>query len=79
MELFPFVCERRSRKVMMKQKVDVYCTCRIPEMGESMVECSRCAEWYHTFCVNVPQTVLDNSSLPWYCKSCYNHTLFSCM
>ena len=70
MELFPFVCERRSRKVMTKQKVDVYCTCRIPEMGESMVECSRCAEWYHTSCVNVPQTALDNSSLPWYCKSC---------
>ena len=34
--LFPFICERRSRKIM-KQKVDVYCICRMPE-------------WYHNYC-----------------------------
>ena len=67
--MFPFIRER-SRKIKTKQKVDVYCICRMPEMGESMVECSSCAEWYHISCVNVPQTVLDNSSMPWYCKHC---------
>ena len=70
MEMFPYIRERRSKKIKMKRKVDVYCVCRMPEMGESMVECSSCGGWYHISCVNVPQTVLDTSSMPWYCRDC---------
>ena len=68
--MFPFIRERRSKRIKTKQTVEVYCTCRMPEMGESMVECSSCAEWYHISCVKAPRTVLDNSSIPWHCKAC---------
>ena len=70
-KMFPFIRRRRSRKRMIRctQEFQVYCTCRMPEMDECMVECTKCAQWYHVSCVNVPQAVLD-SSTPWFCTKC---------
>ena len=61
--MFPYIRERRSKKIKMKQIGDVYCVCRMQEMGGSMVECSSCGGQYHISCVNIPQTVLDTSSI----------------
>jgi len=71
MELFPYIRQRRSKKTMVRstQKVPVYCTCRMPEMGERMVECTTCKQWYHVACVNISVSVLD-SSASWFCCRC---------
>ena len=52
MEMFPFIRQRRSKKTTVRsiQKVLVYCTCRVPEMGEHMVECTTCKQRYHVAC-----------------------------
>ena len=44
MEMFPFARKRRSKKSMVKsiQTVPVFCNCRMPEMGECMIECTMC-------------------------------------
>ena len=71
MEMFPVVRQRRLRKKMIRstQKVPVFCKCRMPVMGERMVECTTCKQWYHVSCVSVLPAVLD-SSASWFCNSC---------
>ena len=71
MEMFPVARKRRPKKSRVKsiQQVPVFCSCRMPEMGECMTECTNCKQWYHVFCVNACPTVL-NSSASWFCKSC---------
>ena len=71
MQMFPLTRKRRLKKSMVKsvQRVPVFCNCRMPAMGECMIECSTCKEWYHVSCVNASSTVLD-SSISWFCKSC---------
>ena len=41
--------KRRSKKSMVKsmQKVPLFCNCRMPEMGERMIECTTCKQWFH--------------------------------
>ena len=48
MKMFPFARER-SKKSMVKspQKVPVLGNCRIPEIGECMIECTTCKQWFH--------------------------------
>ena len=52
--MFPFIRQRRSKKTTVRsiQKVPVYCTCRMPEMEERMVECTTCKQWYHVTCTH---------------------------
>lgn len=40
-----------SRIGMARRRV--YCTCRGPDDGTTMVQCERCEEWYHTRCVGL--------------------------
>ena len=49
--------------------VKVYCTCRLPDDGHKMVECYQCKEWYHTSCVKIPRTYIDNRK-KWNCGRC---------
>ena len=71
MEMFPFGRKRRLKKSMVKsmQKVPVFCNCRMPEMGERMIECTTCKQWFHVACVNAFSSVLDSSDA-WFCSSC---------
>jgi len=52
------------------RRVKVYCTCRLPYTGDSMVQCSKCLEWYHQTCLESEWK--DDKPLPkeWYCLNC---------
>jgi hypothetical protein len=48
--------------------IKVYCKCRMPEIeGVPMRECSKCSEWFHASCEQVPSEILDF----WICSSCH--------
>jgi hypothetical protein len=70
---FPLKCSGApttyTGKPPREDQIDIYCTCRLPDNGRRMVECSGCSKWYHVTCMNVSRRVLNNS-LPWYCGRC---------
>ena len=51
----------------------VYCTCRMPEVGD-MMECSNCEEWFHVpNCSSPTQAALnDTTTSLWFCNKCNN-------
>lgn len=69
MSMFPHKPRRITRMVKQEDTLELFCTCRMPEIPP-MVECSRCCNWYHVNCVSVPQEALDNSSTEWICQYC---------
>lgn len=52
-----------------RERVKVYCICRLPNDGSLMVQCQACREWYHTKCVTIPKIYI-NSKLKWTCNNC---------
>ena len=53
------------------QSFEIHCICRMPEItGVPMVECTRCYDWFHISCIDVPSEVLEDESLPWICHAC---------
>ena len=73
MEMFPHKEVQSHSKIASIDYniIDVYCVCRMPEInGVDMVECCKCAEWYHLSCVDVPKQILEDSCLDWFCPSC---------
>ena len=46
MTIFPVLRRRRAIRIKCTENIKIYCQCRLPEIG-SMVECSRCLEWFH--------------------------------
>ena len=70
--MFPVHLRRRNEnRVKTIKTIDVYCTCRMPELSDAeMIQCSRCREWYHIdFCFNVDKKARA-SKVPWYCITC---------
>ena len=70
--LSPFPAEEVERKcaVVRKEKLRIFCECRMIDDGRCMVECNRCKNWYHADCVNISERALCNKRASWYCKSC---------
>ena len=70
MSLFP----GKSRKVFAKIKSSihfpVFCSCRMPENKMGMVQCTRCEEWFHKKCKNIPRAVFKKSIATWFCNEC---------
>ena len=64
--LFP---QRGSRRANSKRicsiKLLVFCICRLPDDGNTMIQCMICEEWFHARCVSVLDEHID-----WYCQSC---------
>ena len=60
----------RRPKPALKEKLAIYCICRLGDDGTEMVECSKCQEWFHLKCIHVPKQVLKNKDIPWQCSSC---------
>lgn len=59
--------------LLMAVKVNVYCSCRMPQVGrERMAQCSKCHEWYHERCEDIPKTVFcrNRNKILFYCKYC---------
>jgi hypothetical protein len=63
-----------KRKVLNNEnkteRIDIYCTCRLPSTG-SMICCDSCHEWYHQSCidpaVNIEQVDIEDD---WFCANC---------
>ncbi|KAL5491289.1 hypothetical protein EMCRGX_G016548 [Ephydatia muelleri] len=58
---------RRQRSQMVRQEVfRIFCSCRMPNDGRKMIQCSKCREWYHLNCVRVSRKFLRHT-VPWFC------------
>ena len=44
---------RREQSSINKGSERLYCTCRKPDDGKTMVECETCQEWFHIQCLNM--------------------------
>ena len=61
MERFPSI-EKRALAPVRKDKIHVYCKCRMPEGEDSMMAfCPKCCEWYHQKCDQIPASYLQTS------------------
>lgn len=51
------------------RRCKVFCSCRLPDTGDAMVQCSKCLEWYHFTCIG---NECQEKPLPelWYCIIC---------
>ena len=62
-------------RVLHEEKVEIYCVCRLPwdrhdlKRG-ALVHCTQCKEWYHMFCMDISQDVIDNPTSGYTCKLC---------
>lgn len=43
----------RGQPLSLTTNESLYCVCRGPDVGELMIQCAECREWYHGSCVNV--------------------------
>jgi len=70
LQLFPVIKKRRGVRVTQGEPIQVYCSCRMPDVGE-MIECSGCGEWYHMpSCATADQDALNDTNIHWYCHCC---------
>ena len=46
---------RESPVASTKKRLHVYCSCRLPDSGHTMIHFSHCNEWYHISFVKVPK------------------------
>lgn len=47
----------------------LYCICRKPDDGKTMVCCDACEDWFHIKCVNVTKDQVDYLLISFYCRS----------
>ena len=45
----------------------VYCSCRLPDIGDGMVKCHQCLERFHRSCIQADKDTLPSK---WYCSAC---------
>ena len=76
--LMPFpstIAPRRRPRITSCGRIHVYCTCRLPDEGQKMVQCTSCTRWYHCDCMKIStkrMKSIENSNRPWYCgNSCH--------
>ena len=66
MDYFPIT---RNRRIGTAQydKIAVYCVCRCPDDGSTMIQCDGpCKEWFHQSCIGT-NTLKQKK---WYCSKC---------
>ena len=73
--LVPFPTSTGSPSLTLKhkkrQKIKVYCSCRVPDDGQKMIQCSSCGRWYHASCIRVlPRLAMKKASVKWNCEHC---------
>ena len=68
-EIAPFPHDA-AMKIPQKsfRKFSFNCLCRLPNSGDSMVQCCKCKEWLHFTCIGLD----EDATLPeeWSCKVC---------
>ena len=67
MEQFPR--SKRSAHINIRRvaTIPVYCTCKMPESLDNMVECERCFQWFHYRCVGIAN---EGDTASWHCQEC---------
>ena len=68
---FP-ILQRRSRireRIVSVIDCPVYCICRLPEGSheDTMIQCDKCEQWYHSKCVKVNCEIGNRK---WFCPHC---------
>ena len=61
-KLTPFSDRSRKRRVKAAKEdtLPVHCTRRLPDRGDLMIQCATCKKGYHTTCINIPESFLQN-------------------
>ena len=71
---FPVTGERSTSDIscLDSMKLDLHCVCRMPEFpGDKMAECESCGKWYHSHCLDIPESVFDSElDERWLCNTC---------
>ena len=67
---FPHNAVMKNPQKPSLRKFSVYCLCRLPNTGDSMVQCCECKEWFHFSCIGLD----EDATLPeeWHCTVCTN-------
>ena len=54
-------------------KLDVYCSCHMPDMGDDFFECTTCEKWYHPQCQGLHLTIEElETATRVTCLTCYS-------
>lgn len=69
MSEFPHDVVMKNPGKSLLRKVKIFCSCRLPNTGDAMVQCSKCNEWFHWTCVGNDWQE-NMSAEDWYCVSC---------
>ena len=64
-KLVPFPSEMvRSSRLLRKEKVKLYCDCKLPDDGEeNMAYCVKCKNWFHESCQSIVSVVFESDDL----------------
>ena len=70
--------KERYQKFLSLEKVQVFCLCRLSwdkydTLRGPMVHCSKCKEWYHRLCCNIPKKTIDNPTSSYICPICLSN------
>ena len=58
---------KRAKYVEKCESISIYCSCRLPNDGKPMVQCSQCLNWYHSACL---QCKVSDLPLEWNYSDC---------
>ena len=54
-------------------KLEVYCSCHMPDMGEDFFECTTCKKWFHPQCQGLDLTIEElQTATRVTCLICYS-------
>lgn len=64
--------DKKKQEIVFRERIHVYCTCRQPDDGCKMIQCTTCKCWYHCNCMKFSSRLvksIENSKNPWYCTA----------
>ena len=66
--------QQKSRKyakpIQTTVTIEIFCVCRLPDDGETMVNCEMCGEWFHEHCINEQKWSKPVKDIDWVCGIC---------
>ncbi len=71
---FPTIGKRLVRLgccIRIEHKIEIYCSCRMPDSKRSMIRCSYCTIWYHKDCMKIQND--QQCKGKWRCPPCENN------
>ena len=66
MEQFSWSKRSAHTNIRSAHTIPVYCTCKMPESLDNMVECETCFQWFHYRCVGIAN---ERDTALWNCWS----------